>query len=103
MNYLENPMVMTISLFAGIGLVTAIIISMLDQGKVRGGLMTSIILGILGGLIGGLLANTLLQSPIDQPTTENMLLALAGSVVAIMLQRLFMRETGHIRTTTTNI
>ena len=85
-----------IGIFALIGFFIGILLSLLDPGKARGGMITSLLLGTFAAVLAAW--GTILFAPaqMQEPLT---LLVIAGvaSLILVGIHRVFFRKTGFIR------
>lgn len=80
------------------GLITGTIASLLAKNKVRGGFVSSIILGVLGAVVGGFMANILFRLDPGRFELSTVLLAVSGALLLLLVQILFMKQNKFIKT-----
>lgn len=85
------------------GFIVGMIVHAIDPGHVRGGVVGTTLLGILGALFGGLLSSIIFGVVYTGFSVEGFLTAIVGGLVLAFLSRFIFRETGHIKTTTTQL
>lgn len=83
-----------------IGLVIGLVAGMIDQTKVKGGIIGTVLTGMIGAVIGGFLTESLVGHPVSALTTQSILISLAGALLLVLIQRMAFRDTGQIKTAT---
>ncbi len=101
MELFDNPTSTNIISWIIVGLVAGTIAHIFDRREVKGGIFGTVITGILGAMAGGIAADTLFGiNYLTAFSLEGLLFAIGGSLVIIFLQRMFFRDTSHIKTST---
>lgn len=85
------------------GIVIGIIAHFLDRAEVKGGILGSILTAILGSAAGGIIGNLIFGVTEAGVSGQSFLVALAGGVILVALERLFFRNREHIKTKVTRI
>ncbi|HEY7535249.1 MAG TPA: GlsB/YeaQ/YmgE family stress response membrane protein [Thermodesulfobacteriota bacterium] len=78
-----------------LGLIAGAIAKLILPGKDPGGIIVTIIIGIIGALIGGFIGTRL---GFGEPTGINLhslLIAVAGSIILLLIYRLYKRKSGQ--------
>lgn len=103
MDYLQNLTLMNLILFALFGLVVGLLINTIDSGSVRGGAIGTTLFGIAGSIVGGLVSTMIFGVSIMGFSVEGILTGVLGGVLLSFLYRILFRDTGHFKTTITNL
>lgn len=103
MNELFGVNLTNILYWLGFGLVVGLVAHVIDPGAVKGGILGTIITGVLGAVLGGALAPILFGVSLTGFNITSIAIAVGGALLLVMLQRLLMRDTQHIRTTNKEI
>lgn len=75
------------------GLIAGVIANVVDPRPSQGGILGAIVLGIVGALVGGFLANLIFGIGIAGFDFTSMLIAIAGSLLVLMVGRMLSRST----------
>lgn len=86
-----------------LGLLVGVVAQAIDSGKVRGGIVGSLITGLVGAVLGGILANVLLGISVTGMNANSILIAVAGALILVGLQRILFRRTERIKTESRNL
>lgn len=86
-----------------LGLVSGIVVHAIDRAEVKGGIISSLVLGIAGAVLGGYLTNLFLGVSIDGVNPESILISVGGGLLLAILARFLFRDTGKIKTETTRM
>jgi uncharacterized membrane protein YeaQ/YmgE (transglycosylase-associated protein family) len=76
-----------------IGLIAGVIAKFLMPGKDPGGFIITILIGIAGGVIGGFIGQLLGFEGVTGLNFKSILLAIAGSILLLLIFRLFRKKT----------
>jgi len=89
--------IIELGLFALIGFISGIVLSVLDPGRSSEGVFTSVLLGIFASLIAAFLSIQFAPPHLQEPLSMLTIAALA-SLIVVAAQRLLFRKKGFIRT-----
>lgn len=82
------------------GIIAGAIWQLIDQGKVKGGLLMTALLGIVGAVIAGIAANMYFGMRPLTVDGKSTLFVFTGAVIFALLYRVFMRDDSFVKTTT---
>lgn len=91
---------LNIILWIVFGLLVGVIAGFIDKGRVKGGMLGTIIIGLLGALVGGFLAKIIFGFQITGFNLQSLLIAVLGALLVVLIQRILFRDNSHIKTTT---
>jgi uncharacterized membrane protein YeaQ/YmgE (transglycosylase-associated protein family) len=74
------------------GLIVGALAKLIMPGKDPGGIIVTILLGIAGGLLGGFIGSKLGLGAVDTFSIRTILLATGGSIIILILYRMFFRK-----------
>lgn len=74
------------------GIIVGVGTRLLDDQKVKGGMVLSVILGIVGAIILGYIAKFILGPGTGALDTSLLLSSLCGAVATLLLQRMFLKS-----------
>lgn len=68
-----------------LGLIAGAIAKLILPGKQPGGIIITIIIGIVGALLGGFIGSLIGLGPIDEFSIGNILLAIVGAILVLVI------------------
>ena len=80
------------------GAIIGACVHLLDSGRVKGGIFSTMLLGIVGALLGGIISTTFLDKGFLSLTTAGLAVAVIVSVVLALFARVIFRQRDHIKT-----
>ncbi len=85
------------------GLLVGTIAHLLDRREVHGGILATIITGIAGAVIGGFFSNAFFGLAVNGFNLQSVAIAVAGSLLLVLIQRALFSAGGHIKTNTAQL
>lgn len=82
------------------GFIVGFIVHLLDPADVKGGIVSTTILGILGAIVGGFVSNIVLGVAFVGFSIEGFLTAVIGGLLLAFLSRVIFRDKQRIKTFT---
>ena len=92
--------IVNITIWSIYGLIIGLIVHLLDRKDVRGGIISTMLLGIVGSIMGGLFAVLLFGKAVVGWSLQGFATAIAGGLVLAFIHRIFFRNNNHIKTMT---
>lgn len=94
---------MSLVLWVLFGIVNGVFSFMASPNSVKGGMKGSILFAIVGALIGGVIGSLLFRVGILSFHLNSFIVAAVASMLAVLVQHFFFKQSGYIKTNIQNI